>query len=120
MRSLVLALAVMLPACPAWAQQALRYTVFAELHPPLQSNRLALQKALKKEGIEAHAEGDGEVALLLTAAQIRKLFQAKVTYRKVEASSLSGTIEQAYLESATIPSRFAKYIRRVYLDPQRG
>jgi hypothetical protein len=105
--------------CASPAYGADTYTVFAELKPPYRNSRAAVQKVLKQEGYEAHAEGDREVALVLTGTQIKSLFAGRVVYRKVAASSHSGMIEQAYLESAVIPPRLARYIRRVYLDPQR-
>jgi hypothetical protein len=113
-----LALSALLFAAQAIAAET--HTVFAELKPPFRSNRAAFQQALKKERIEAHSEGEREVALVLTAAQIQSLFGARVTYRQVAKSSGPGMIEQPFLESPTIPARFAKYIRRVYFDPQRG
>ena len=113
-----LALAALL--LPAPAPAADKYTVFAELLPPYRIHRPALAQALKKEGYELHAESDREVALILTAAQIRELFRAKVTYRRVGKSSGPGMAEEAYLEAGAIPPRFARYIRRVYFDPQRS
>src|SRR5262245_29655236 len=113
-----LILAALLCAAPASAADV--HTVFAELHAPYAANRNRLRKLLKQEGYEAHAEGDREVALLLTAAQIQALFKGRIVVRKVAASSHAGMVDQPYLESAVIPQRLAKYIRRVYLDPQRS
>ena len=113
-----LALAALLLPAPALAAD--EYTVFAELLPPYRISRPALAKALKKEGYEVHAEGDREVVLILTAAQIEELFQAKVAYRRVAKSSGPGMRDEAYLEAGAIPPRFARYIRRVYFDPQRS
>jgi hypothetical protein len=96
------------------------YTVFAELKPPYRDSRAAVQKVLRQEGFEAHPEGNREVALVLTQAQIRSLFAGRVIYRQVAASSRPGMVEQPFLEDATIPPRLAKYIRRVYFDPQRS
>jgi hypothetical protein len=97
-----------------------RYTLFVELRQPYESNRAALQKMLKAEGYEAHPEGDREVMLVLTAGQLKKLFDARVVWRTVEASAKSGTITQPSLEGARIPARFEKLMQRVYFDPQRS
>jgi hypothetical protein len=115
---LLLVTAVLLPAAQALGDE--RYTVFMELEPPYAANRAALQKLLKREGHGAYPEGDREAALVLTAAQLKALFGARVVVRKVAASARPGMVEQPYLESAVIPPRLARYIRRVYLDPQRG
>ena len=97
-----------------------RYTVFVELRQPYESNRAALQKMLKAEGYESFTEREEEISLVLTAAQIGRLFQGKVRQHTVEASAKSGTITQPSLEGARIPARFEKLMRRVYFDPQRG
>lgn len=97
-----------------------RYTLFVELHRPYESNRARLQKMLREEGYESHAERDGELALVLTQDQIKTLFQARVRFRKVGASASDRIITEPYLEGARIPGRFGKLIRRVYFDPQRG
>ena len=117
---LSISLAARAVLCASQAHGSDTYTLFAELKPPYRSNRTAVQKVLKQEGYEAHAEGDREVALVLTKAQIQSLFSARVVVRKVAASSRPGMVEQPYLEDSTIPPRLAKYIRRVYFDPQRG
>ncbi len=95
------------------------YTVFVELQPPYGSNRAKLQKQLKAEGYESHPEGERELALVLTEAQIGKLFLARIQYRKVEGSAAPGMREVPYLEGARIPARFGKLVRWVYFDPQR-
>lgn len=97
-----------------------RYTVFVELRQPYESNRAKLQEMLRDEGYESHAERQGEIALVLTAEQIGKLFQAWIRLRKVEAGASGGTITQPFLEGARIPARFEKLIRRVYFDSQRS
>jgi hypothetical protein len=97
-----------------------RYTLFIALKPPYESNRATLQKMLKAEGYESSAEGDEELVLVLTAAQLRKLFQARVRMRTVAASASDRMITQPTLESARIPARFEKLIERVYFDPQRS
>lgn len=107
-------------AASAGDEAADRYTVFAELRAPYGSNRASLQRVLKREGYEAHAEGEREVALVLTRAQLKALFHANVVHRKVAASSRPAMVEQPYLENATIPPRLARYIRSVYFDPQRS
>ncbi|HKU71446.1 MAG TPA: hypothetical protein VJQ51_11455 [Burkholderiales bacterium] len=96
------------------------YTVFIELREPHDASRTGLQKALNTEGYKAYPEGDSEVSLSLTAAELRKLFNARVTKRTVEKSATSGTASQPVLESDRIPARFQKFIRRIYFDPQRG
>jgi hypothetical protein len=96
------------------------YTVFVELRPPYGASRTTLQIVLKADGYESFPEGEREVALVLTEAQIGKLFQGRVRYRKVEASASAGTRAVPYLEGARIPARFEKLMRRVYVDPQRG
>lgn len=96
------------------------YTVFVELRQPYESNRAALQKMLKAEGYESFSERAEEISLVLTPAQIGKLFQGKVRQRTVEASAKSGTITQPSLEGARIPARFEKLMQRVYFDPQRS
>jgi len=93
------------------------HTVFVELQAPYVTNRTALQKMLQAEGYESFAEGERELALVLTEAQIGKLFQAKVRMRKVEGSATAGLREVPYLEGARIPARFGKLMRRVYFDP---
>jgi hypothetical protein len=108
--------AQLLPA----AEQPERYTLFVALKPPHESNRATLQKMLKAEGYESSVEGDEELVLVLTAAQLRKLFQAQVRMRTVAASASDRMITQPTLESARIPRRFEKLIERVYFDPQRS
>lgn len=95
------------------------YTVFVELQPPYMSNRAALKKMLKADGYESFPEGERELALVLTEAQIGKLFQASVRMRKVEAGAAVGVREVPYLEGARIPHRFEKLMQRAYFDPQR-
>ena len=68
-----------------------KYTLFVELNQPYESNRVALQKMLKTEGYESFSEGERELSLVLTAEQIAKLFQARLRFRKVEASASPGT-----------------------------
>ena len=97
-----------------------RYTIFVELHQPHARNRTTLQKRLKAEGHESSSEREGELSLALTAAQIEKLFGAKVRQRTVEKSATSGSASVPYLEDVRIPARFEKLIRSVYFDPQRG
>jgi hypothetical protein len=96
------------------------YTVFVELRQPYESNRAALQKMLKAEGYESFSEREQEISLVLTAAQIAKLFQGKVRQRMVEKSATSGLTPQPVLEGVRIPARFEKLIRRAYFDPQRS
>ena len=94
--------------------------MFVELRQPYENNRAALQMMLRAEGHESFPEGAREIALVLTANEIAKLFQARVRYRKVEASAIPGLRSEPYLEDARIPARFEKLIQRVYFDPQRG
>ena len=118
-----LALAAVLMAAPLlWAAEPLpeRYTLFVAVQPPYAKNRPALQKLLKAEGYEPALEGDEELAMVLTAAELGKLFQAKVRMQTVAASASDRMITQPVLESAVIPARYRKLIRRVYFDPQRG
>ena len=96
-----------------------KYTLFVELNWPYESNRAALRKMLRNEGYESFSEGEREFSLVLTAEQIGMLFQARVRFRKVEASASPGTVMQPFLELVRIPDRFGKLIRRVYFDPQR-
>ena len=105
---------------PAAERQAERYTLFVALKPPYGSNRVTLQQMLKKEGYESFPEGDEELVMVLTTGQLRKLFQARVEMRTVAASASDRMITEPVLESARIPARFEKLIRRVYFDPQRG
>lgn len=103
------------------AQQASeRYTLFVALQPPYEGNRATLQKMLKGEGYESFAEGDREIVVVLSAAQLEKLFQARVRMRILEKSATRGTASQPTLESARIPARFGKLIDRLYFDPQRS
>lgn len=97
-----------------------RYTLFIALQPPYEGNRATLQRMLKGEGYESFAEGDREIVVALTAAQLEKLFQARVRMRTVEKSATRGSASQPTLESARIPARFGKLIERVYFDPQRS
>lgn len=97
-----------------------RYVLFIVLRQPREANRAALQKALKAEGYEAWPEGEREVSLALTAAELRTLFNARVVQRTVEKSATRGTASQSYLDGARVPARFEKLIQRVYFDPQRG
>jgi len=117
-----LALAAVLCIAPLlWAgEQPERYALFMALKPPYESNRATLQKMLKAEGYESSVEGDEELVLVLTAAQLKKLFQAQVRTRTVAASASDRMITQPTLESARIPRRFEKLIERVYFDPQRS
>jgi hypothetical protein len=101
-------------------RQAERYSLFIALKPPYESNRATLQKMLKAEGYESSAEGDEELVLVLSAAQLKKLFQARVRMRTVAASASDRMITQPTLESAKIPARLEKLIERVYFDPQRS
>jgi hypothetical protein len=115
------ALMLSLPhSSPAAGPPTERYTVFVALEPPHDENRAALQKMLKAEGYESAKEGDEELVLLLTAAELRRLFQARVRMQTVAASASDRMITQPTLESAVIPARFRKLIRRVYFDPQRS
>lgn len=109
----------------AWAQaprgsDAARYTVFMTARTPVASNRPKLQELLKAEGYAPHAEGETEVAVVLTAEEIRKLFQASVRFRSIEASASRGAIRQPYLENVAVPQRLRGLIGKVYLDPQRS
>jgi hypothetical protein len=113
------ALLFMPHALPA-AEPAERYTVFVAVQPPHAANRATLQKMLQREGYEASAEGDEELVMTLTEAELRKLFQARVRMRTVAASASDRMLTQPVLESAVIPPRFRKLIRRVYFDPQRS
>lgn len=97
-----------------------RHTLFVELHRPYESNRARLQKMLKDEGYESFIEREGEISMALTAPQIEKLFQARVRMRTVEKSAARGALTQPALESARIPPRFERLIRRLHFDPQRG
>lgn len=120
-RELTLAALFLVPISLLAAEpQPERYTLFVELRAPHESNRARLQKMLKDEGHESYAERDGELSLVLTAAQLEKLFQGRVQMRTVAASASSRMITQPTLESYTIPARFRKLIQRVYFDPQRG
>ena len=106
---------------PAAGQQAPeRHTLFVELRQPYDKTRPALQKMLKAEGHESSSEREGELSLALTAAQIEKLFGARVRHRTAEKSAAPGSVSVPYLEGARIPPRFEKLIRSVYFDPQRG
>jgi hypothetical protein len=110
-------------ACAAQVSSAAepeRYTLFVALQPPYEGNRATLQRMLKAEGYESSAEGDEELVLVLTAGELKKLFQAQVRMRTVEASAKPGQITQPTLEGTKIPARFDKLIRRVYFDPQRS
>ena len=120
----VLALAV-LPWLPQAAPGASMdrnqaYVVFVEVLEPREDSRAALQKMLKAEGYDAQPEGDSELALVLTAGEIRKLFGARVVHRRMEKSATHGTALHPALEGARIPERFQKLMRRVYFDAQRG
>jgi hypothetical protein len=97
-----------------------RYTVFIQVSPPAAGNRTKLQALLKAEGYPSHAEGETEIALALTEEEIRKLFQARVRHRSVEASASRGTRQQPYLENVTIPGRLRGLMEKAYIDPQRG
>ncbi len=120
MKQLVLAAALCLAPFVCAAETVERYTLFVAVHPPHESNRATLRKMLKAEGHESFAEGDEELVLVLTAAELRKLFQARVRMRTVAASASDRMITQPTLESAVIPARFRKLIRRIYFDPQRS
>ena len=98
---------------------ASQYTLFIALHPPYESNRARLQKMLRDEGHESHAEREGEIALVLTEKQLKTLFRARIEFRNVGASASDRMITEPFLEGARIPGRFGKLIRRVYFDPQR-
>ena len=108
------------PLSAAEQHAADRYTLFVELHQPHARNRATLQKMLKAEGYESFSERDEEISLVLTSAQIGKLFRGKVRQRTVEKSATSGSASVPYLEDVRIPARFEKLIRGVYFDPQRG
>jgi hypothetical protein len=105
---------------PAAENAAERYTLFVALNPPYESNRAELRKMLEAEGYECSVEGDQELVVVLSAVQLRKLFQARVRMRTVAASASDRMITQPTLESAVIPARFRKLIERVYFDPQRS
>lgn len=119
---LLLAVVLCIPQVSLTAEQRPeeRHTLFVELRQPYENNRAALQMMLRAEGHESFPEGAREIALVLTANEIAKLFQARVRYRKVEASAIPGLRSEPYLEDARIPARFEKLIQRVYFDPQRG
>jgi hypothetical protein len=97
-----------------------RYTLFVAVQPPYEKSRAALQKMLSAEGHESRIEGDDELVLVLTEAGLEKLFQARVRMQTVAASASDRMLVQPVLESAVIPARFRKLIRRVYFDPQRS
>ena len=97
-----------------------RYTLFVAVQPPYEKNRPTLQKLLKAESYESDLEGDEELVMVLTAAQLKKLFQARVRMQTVAASASNRMVTQPALESAVIPARFRKLIRGVYFDPQRS
>jgi hypothetical protein len=118
--ALMLAALICVPQVLSAAEAPERYTLFVAVQPPQSKNRPALQKMLKAEGHESFAEGDEELVLVLTAAGLRKLFQARVRMQAVAASASDRMITQPTLESAVIPARFKKLIRRIYFDPQRG
>lgn len=119
---LLLAVVLCVPQVALTAEQRPEehYTLFVELRQPYESSRVALQRMLKAEGYDSQVEREQELSLVLTEAQIGKLFKARVRMRKVEASATAGTISQPDLEGARVPERFEKWIRRVYFDPQRG
>ncbi len=126
MRAVLWLIIVQLFCVPvSWAQGGAapvvsrEHTVFVEVQPPYSSNRMALQKMLKVEGYESFPEGERELALVLTEAQIGRLFQGKIRMRKVEGGATAGMREVPYLEGARIPAGFEKLMRRVYFDPQR-
>jgi len=112
--------AALFPSPRFLAAEREAYTLFVELREPYGKTGPALQKLLKAEGHESFSERGGELSLALTAAQIEKLFGAKVWHRAVEKSAASGSASVPYLEGARIPARFEKFIRRLYFDPQRG
>ena len=116
----MLALGASQPGLAADALLEERYTVFVELPPPYKSNRAALLKMLNAEGYRSHTEGEREITLALTEAEIKQLFQARIVRRTTGASATDRMIRESYLEGARIPARFEKLMRRVYLDPQRG
>ena len=118
--ALMLAALICVPQVLSAAESPERYTVFVAVQPPHSKNRPALQKMLEAEGHESFVEGDEELVLVLTAAELRKLFQARVRMQTVAASASDRMITQPTLESAVIPARFRKLIRRIYFDPQRG
>lgn len=90
------------------------------MHPPYESNRARLRKLLEDEGYESFPEGDQELVVVLTAAQLEKLFRAKVRFHVVENSASRGMSARPTLEPGRMPARFEKLIRRIYFDPQRG
>jgi hypothetical protein len=109
----------------AWAQSPdrsdiPRYTVFVAVKAPAASNRPKLRELLKADGYASHEEGEAEIALVLTEAEIRKLFQARVLFRRVEASASRGTVRQPFLENVTVPQRLRGLVGKVYFDPQRA
>ena len=124
--ALLLACGIQLPAAPgarsdpAAPAGSFRYTLFAEISPPVAANRAKLQALLKAEGYPSYPEGDSEIALVLTEAEMARLFQARIAYRSVERSASAGAVRQPYLENAAVPARYRGLIRRLYLDPQRG
>jgi hypothetical protein len=125
--ALLLVCGIQLPAAPgsrsdpAAPAGPFRYTLFAEISPPVAANRAKLQALLKAEGYPSYREGESEIALVLTEAEMARLFQARIAYRSVERSaSAAGAVRQPYLENAAVPARYRGLIRRLYLDPQRG
>ena len=119
------ALAGAVPAPEARGQSpaggdAARYTVFVSVREPVATSRPRLQALLKADGYPSHEEGETELALLLTEAEIRQLFQARVRFRSVEASASRRTLRQPYLENVTIPPRLRGLVEKIYLDPQRS
>jgi hypothetical protein len=116
----MLAALICVPQVLSAAEAPERYILFVAVQVPHSKNRPALQKMLEAEGHESFAEGDEELVLVLTAAELRKLFQARVRMQTVAASASDRMVTQPVLESAVIPARYRKLIRRVYLDPQRS
>jgi len=109
----------------AWAQSSgggdvARYTVFIVVREPVAAQRAQLQALLKADGYPSHAEGENEIALVLTAADLRRLFQAHVRFHSVEAGASPGTRRRPHLRNATIPPRLRGLVEKVYFDPQRS
>ena len=86
-RIVILAALACAPLIALSADAPERYTVFVAVQPPYGKNRPALQKMLKAEGYESGLEGDEELVMVLTAAELGKLFQAKVRMQTVAASA---------------------------------
>ena len=101
--------------CPPKDADQLTHCLLLELANGATTAQLAAQ--LTRDGYQPDVDSSG-VALILSDAQIARLFGAPPEYLLVEQSSGSGTICNAYVTQAVIPKAYRHLIQSVSVGHQ--